>query len=128
MREEIAVLTKNLLTRNFHQSFLESYVASTLIPLDKNPGVRPIGVGETLRPIVAKTITRILAEEIKEAAGALQACDGQNAGAETVIHAMSSVFEEERTDAVLLIDASNAFNQMNRAASLHKIRILLRYL
>ena len=48
MREEIAILTRNLLTKNFHPFFLESYVASSLIPLDKNPGIRPIGIGETL--------------------------------------------------------------------------------
>ena len=36
---------------------------------------------------------------------------------------MSSVFEDVETDAILLVDASNAFNQMNRAAGLHNIRI-----
>ena len=33
---------------------LKTYVASRLIPLNKNPGVRPIGVGEVLRHIVGK--------------------------------------------------------------------------
>ena len=36
--------------------------------------IRPIGVGEVLRRIVAKTIARFLKEEIKEAAGPLQVC------------------------------------------------------
>lgn len=31
------------------------------------------------------------------------------------MHAMSQVFVEERTDGILLIDVSNAFNQMNRS-------------
>ena len=43
---------------------------------------------------------------------------------EAAVHAMHSIFEEEETDAVLLIDASSAFNALNRAASLHNIRFL----
>ena len=37
---------------------------------------------------------------------------------------MHAVFEADDTDAVLLIDASNAFNALNRAAALHNIRVL----
>ena len=61
--------------------------------------------------------------EIKEAASPLQVCASHSAGAEAAIHAMSQVFEEDGTDGVLLIDATNAFNQMNRAAAMHNIRI-----
>ena len=37
------------------------------------------------------------------------------------VHAMSDVFKFDETDAVLLIDASNAFNQMNRMVALHNM-------
>ncbi|XP_073243955.1 uncharacterized protein [Porites lutea] len=37
---------------------------------------------------------------------------------------MSQVFVEEGTDGILLIDASNAFNQMNRSAALHNMQIM----
>ena len=43
---------------------------------------------------------------------------------EAVIHAMHRIFEADDTDAILLIDASNAFNALNRAAALHNIRVL----
>ena len=56
-------------------------------------------------------------------AGPLQVCACHSAGAEAAIHAMSQVFEEEGTDGILLIDASNAFNQMNRAVAMHNIQI-----
>ena len=58
-----------------------------------------------------------------EAAGPLQTCAGHSAGAEAAIHGMRAIFEEEGTDAVLLIDASNAFNRMNRNVAMHNIRI-----
>ena len=35
-----------------------------------------------------------------------------------------SIFEADDTDAVLLIDASNAFNSLNWAATLHNISVL----
>ena len=45
-------------------------------------------------------------------------------GEEAAVHAMYSIFDTEDTDAVLLIDASNAFNSLNRAAVLHQIAVL----
>ena len=57
LREEIATLTKNLLRTSYHPIFVEAYTSSRLLPLDKNPGIRPIGVGEVLRRIVGKIIS-----------------------------------------------------------------------
>ena len=37
---------------------------------------------------------------------------------------MKEIFEEEETDAVLFVDASNAFNSINRKAMLHNIQYL----
>ena len=65
-------------------------------------------------------------EEVKEAAGPLQVCAGHSAGSEAAIHAMNQVFNEEGADGILLIDATNAFNQMNRAVAMHNIRITCR--
>ena len=56
LREEIAVFTRNLLKIAYHPFLLEGYTSCRLIRLDKNPGIRPIGVGEVLRRIVGKTI------------------------------------------------------------------------
>ena len=73
LREEIAFFTRNLLTIAYHPSLLEVYTSCGLIPLDKSPGIRPIGIGEVLRRIVGKTVAGFLKEEIKQAAGPLQA-------------------------------------------------------
>ena len=123
LREELVSLTKNLATKHFDPILLDAYVACRLIPLDKDPGIRPIGIGEVMRRIIGKSLSRCASENIKEAAGPLQTCAGQGAGAEAAIHAMRKIFQDEGTDAVLLIDASNAFNCLNRAVALHNIQI-----
>ena len=43
---------------------------------------------------------------------------------EAAIHALRSIFDVDETDAVLLIDTSNAFNALNRAAAPQNIRVL----
>ena len=61
--------------------------------------------------------------------GPIQVCAGHEAGAEAAIHAMQQVgeeenTEEENTEGILLIDASNAFNSLNRQVALHNILLL----
>ena len=51
-------------------------------------------------------------------------CAGQKSGGEAAIHAMRNIFEADETDAALLVDASNTFNSLNRAAALNNIRVL----
>ncbi len=55
---------------------------------------------------------------VQEVTGALQVCSGQQGGCEAAIHAMRHVFSEPNTEAVLFVDATNAFNQLNRQAPL----------
>ena len=51
-------------------------------------------------------------------------CAGHEGGAESVIHAMFSILQEENVEAVLLINASNACNPLNRQVEFNNIRIL----
>ena len=123
--EAIATMAKTLCTQYIDPSTIEPLVASRLIPLDKGEGaVRPIGVGEVIRRICGKCVMNIVERDVAEASGSLQLCAGQKSGSEAAIHAMHRIFEADDTDAVLLIDASNAFNALNRAAALHNIRVL----
>ena len=123
--EAIATMTKTLCTTYIDPATIEPLVASRLIPLDKGEGaVRPIGVGEVIRRIIGKCVMNVAKGDVVEASGSLQLCAGQKAGSEAAIHAMNTVFEADDTDAVLLIDASNAFNALNRASALHNIRVL----
>ena len=97
-------------------------MACRLITLDKGDGsVRPIGVAEVFRRIIAKCVIQITKPDILDATGSLQVSAGQKSGSEAAVHAMNSMFSADETDAVLLIDATNAFNTLNRA---HNISIL----
>ena len=129
IRIAFAKMTRALCTREVTSSestsSLEAYTACRLIPLQKKPtGVRPIGIGEVTRRIIGKAIIQEIKPELAECAGSLQLCAGQKSGCEAAAHAMREIFQEEETDAILLVDASNAFNSLNREAMLHDIRYL----
>ena len=103
---------------------LAAFTACRLIPLDKCPGVRPIGVAETSRRLVGKAIMTIIHQDVQAAAGSLQLCAGQPAGCEAAVHAMRTLFAETDAEAVLLVDASNAFNRLNRRLTLLNLMAL----
>jgi hypothetical protein len=98
--------------------------ACRLVALDKCPGVRPIGIGEVPRRIIAKAILSVVSEDIQQVAGVLQCCAGQKGGCEAAIHAMQSMASKEETEGVLLIDAENAFNSLNRMNAMANIQAL----
>ena len=104
---------------------IEAIKANRLIPLDKGEAaVRPIGIGEVIRRIIGKCVINVTKREVMDASGSLQVCVGQKSGSEAAIYAMRKIFEADEMDAALLIDASNAFNSLNRAAALHNVRVL----
>ena len=61
-------------------TLLETFIASRLVHLDNNPGLRPIGVGEVLRRIAGKVVMSIVKDNLTKAVGNLQLCGGQDAG------------------------------------------------
>ena len=95
---------------------MEAFLACRLIPLDKNPSLRPIGIGEVLRRIAGKVVVPLFRIEIVTSVGSLlKVCAGQEAGCESIINAMHAIYEDETCEAVLLVDASNAFNSINNS-------------
>ena len=71
---------------------LEAFLACRLIPLDKNPGLRPIGIGEVLRRIAVKVVVTHFRTAIVTSVGSLQVCAEQEAGCEAIIHAMHAIY------------------------------------
>jgi hypothetical protein len=118
----IALMARRLATEYVDPKGLEAFLANRGIPLDKCPGLRPVGVGEILRRIIGKAILAVVSNDVQSAAGPLQLCAGQSAGVEAGVHGMRSLFLADETDGVLLIDAENAFNKVNRAAVLWNVQ------
>ena len=79
-RTQIAILTRKLATETLDLLALETFIPCRLIPLDKNPDVRPIGVGDVLSRIVGKCIGWVLKEDIQLAAEPLQRATGLQSG------------------------------------------------
>ena len=102
----------------------ESLLACGLITLDKNPGLRTIGIGEVLRRIASRVVASHIREDIMSEVVSLQVCAGQEVGFESLVLAMHEIYEDQLSEAVLLVDALNALNSINRNAFLHNITII----
>ena len=61
----IAILARHLCTSFVDPEIVLPLVSCRLIALDKNPGVRPIGVGEVVRRIIAKAVLSIIGPDIQ---------------------------------------------------------------
>ena len=120
----IANMIKKLCIDKDLANILEAFLFCRLILLDKNPWLRPIGVGEVRRRIVGKVIVFTLRDYIITSVGLLQVCAGQESGSEAAVHSMSRMYKEEHTEAVLLEDAANALNSVSRKVFLHNINVV----
>ena len=65
-----------------------------------------------------------LKDDIITLAESLQVCAGHEAGCKSLIHPMHTLYEERSGEAVLLVDASNTFNSVNRNEFLHNVEII----
>ena len=63
----------------------------------------------------------LIGNGVQKAASPHQLCGGCQAGCEAAVHGMQRSFEDGRIEAVLLMDASNAFNRMNRQVALRNL-------
>ena len=122
--EALAQLGRRICTTYVDPSGLAAFTACRLMALNKCPGVRPIGIGEIVRRIIGKAILAVVGGDVQETTGALQLCAGQKSGCEAAVHAMKQIFDDTNTEAVLLVDASNAFNNLNRQTALQNIHLI----
>ncbi len=120
----LALTARRICTTYIDQSVISPLLACRLIALNKNPGVRPIGIGDTAWQIIAKAVLYVVKPDIQEASECLQMCGGRICGIEAAVHAVRTAFNSEKSEGVLLVDATNAFNSLNRLAALQNIRRL----
>ena len=123
--DAIALMARRLSTAFLDPDTLQPFIACRLVPLDKKPGVRPVGIGEVLRRIVGKAVMRIVQRDMVSATAPIQvSCAGLPGGVEAAVHAVRDIFNNQETEAIILVDANNAFNSLNREAALSNIRVV----
>ena len=92
----------------------------------KGGGLRPIAVGEILRRLTSKCISRVVQAEAFSVLTPLQVSVGVPVGCEAIVLAVAHVQEdanihpEERW--TLLLDFSNAFNSVDRGSMFREVR------
>jgi len=75
-------------------------------------------IGKIACRVTAKAILSVIRNDIQQAAGSLQLCAGQLSGREAAVHSTRQNFCSPDVDAAILVDATNAFNSLNRQAVL----------
>ena len=177
LREEMAAWTNWLANTSPPWAAYRAVMANRLVALDKQPGTRPVGIGEVYRRLWAKCLLKAIGSQATAACGNFNLCAGLQAGIEGAVHAVRDVFanpsslpapplDSQDTDdpltqapgvppaappppvplaemtldeataaiaadlglssadatAVLLVDATNGFNELGRKAMLWTVR------
>ncbi len=71
----------------------QALMTGHLLALDKNPGVRPIGIGDTWHQVLLNSILQVAGSAATEACGADQLCAGLSAGIEGAVHLMQHTWD-----------------------------------
>ena len=78
-------------------------------------GIRPVGISEVLRRVIAKTIAWKIGDDITQVIGSRQ-CAGLQGACEASVKAMGELYQEGK--AILILDAEGAYNNLNRYGAL----------
>ena len=98
-----------------------AFMSGRLIALDKQPGVRPVGVGETWRRLFDNIVLKVTVPEANIACQDDQLCDGIKAGINGAVHGVQALWDENSNMAewvFFLVDSKNTFNEINRVGRL----------
>ena len=87
MRLIVAEMGEWLSNGRPHWSAYCVLMSGRFIALDKSPGIRPVGIGETWRRLLAKCLLRVSGQEAKTACRTEHLAGGVEAGIEGAIHA-----------------------------------------
>ena len=92
----------------------------------KSGGLRPIAVGEVLRRLTSKCISRAVRGDAFNVLTPLQVGVGVSVGCEAIVHAVNRVQEDPNISPdqkwTLLLDFSNAFNSISREKMFGEVR------
>ena len=100
--------------------------ATLLASKKRDGGLRPIAVGEVLCRLSSKCISKAVRSEAFEVLTPLQVGVGVQAGCKSIVHTVSPVQEDSNIlpelKWILLLDFSNAFNNVRRESMFQEVR------
>ena len=73
-------------------------MSSRLVVFDKESGVRPLGIGKTLRKTIAKCVLSLEGTKATTAYGTSNLCSGLSGGVKGAVHAITLGARETRGD------------------------------
>jgi hypothetical protein len=88
LREEMATWVDWLSNSSPPWAAYRALMSKRLVALDKEPGVRPLAIGEIWQRCIAKGNLKSLGAEAKRTCGSVQLCAGLEAGIEGALHAV----------------------------------------
>ena len=100
--------------------------ASSMALRKPNGSLRPIAIGETFRRLTSKVAVDLITERAREIFEPLQLGVKTPNGCEAIIHAARQWFSRNSSDpgkVAILVDVSNAFNTIHRAAVLRAVHV-----
>ena len=107
-----------------------AFMSGRLIALEIQPGVRPVGVGETWRRLFANILLKVTGSEATMACQDDHMRAGLKAGINGAIHGVQALWDENSTTenwGSLLVDANNVFDEIHRVGMLWTVRHLWMY-
>ena len=111
---------QHMMCGNLPSCLNDVLLSSRIIALDKNPGIRPISIGNLFVKLVSKIGCSMMSQEFENHFGDLQFGIGQSAGCEKIIHHIRRHYNQDKT--ILTLDFKNAFNSVFRHAALSEVR------
>ena len=75
----------------------KSFMSSRLVLLDKQTGVRPVGVRETWRHIFSKIVIKVTGPEATMTCQHDQLCSGLKVGIDGAFHGVQDIWDENLT-------------------------------
>ena len=76
----LSAVTRMICTTYVDPLSLMACTSRYLVPLEKCPGVRPVGIGKVVHRIIGKTVMRSVKHNLLEAVDCIQLCAGQDSG------------------------------------------------
>ena len=114
MCESLTWIARRLCSSYVDSISVEALIASKLITLSKDPCARPIGVCKVHRRLIGESILSVMTPDIIEVAGCQQFCAGKKSPCEAIVHCVREHYDSGDAERVLCVDATNAFNALNR--------------